>query len=219
MGKKKNKNRSKKKTKQTMNNQYPDIDIFDYTFDDYFNSFDINNPDIFSSTFGTDFDNIQSFGCIDSHLGGGLRGKHTFGIQNEEEKEFITKTLYLKVDKDTYKIFKKRLDFNLSCMQQLKDIAEKSEGLWVSEFCSNIKYSIGINVTYKNYELLAISDNKELDKYIKELDRLGIKHETTLQLTEGIINIANKKPKAFILDRVVGTQILIRDYSIINYLI
>lgn len=61
MGKKKN----KKKTKQTTNNQYPDIDIFDDTFDDYFNSFDINTNDPFSSTFGTDFDNIQSFGCME----------------------------------------------------------------------------------------------------------------------------------------------------------
>lgn len=214
-----------KKKKNKYTNTADDFDFSDFnTEDNIFSSseHDLSQPNCMGGGFGGMGNTDMNFGYIGGHFNG-FGGFNSFNQSNpfdtlHKDTGYVNKIFYFKVDKKTYKELKKRLDNNLCCIGNLLNMGDNSEGLWVTEDSNDCKYSIKINVTYKEYELMNLAEGKELEAYIKEMDLFNIKHNTTLELVDGIMVISNKRPKLFKMDRTVGTKILIRDYSIINYL-
>lgn len=207
-----------KKRKNKYTTTADDFDFSDFNTED--NIFDSSEYDLSQSNcmdggfggIGTD----MTFGYIGGPFNS-LGQYNTFDTLHKDT-DYVNKIFYFKVDKKNYKELKKRLDSNLCCIGNLLNMSDNSEGLWVSEDSNDCKHSIKVNVTYKDYELMNLAEGKKLETYIKEMELFDIKHNTTLELVDGIMAISNKRPKLFRMDRIVGTKILIRDYSIINYL-
>lgn len=217
-----------KKKKNKYTNTADDFDFSDFnTEDNIFNSseHDLSQPNCMGGEFGG-MGTGGGFGCMGNtsmnfgYIGGPFNSTGQSNPFNTlpKDTDYINKIFYFKVDKKTYKELKKRLDNNLCCIGNLLNMGDNSKGLWVTEDSNECNYSIKINVTYKEYELMNLTEGKELEAYIKEMDLFNIKHNTTLELVDGIMAISNKRPKLFKMDRTVGTKILIRDFSIINYL-
>lgn len=142
--------------------------------------------------------------------------------RHKSYSKLVTKDLYLKVDKDTYKKVKKRIGSNISCQDILDRISDELGGLWVYRSqCEG--YCIGVNVTYKKYELQKIKSNKTLKKYILEMMKRGLDYNNVIDFVSNLREVTNKAPKLLRYNRdnlVAGqeygdTEIL--DKSIINY--